>query len=334
MRGIQISSAKPKITSLITVYNSEKYIKNAVRSIQNQNISDIEILIIDDSSKDNSLYILKQLKKEDNRIKIIRNKKNKGILYSKSLGIIKAKGKYIMSLDSDDYFINGELFFKCFKEAIENYIDIIEFSGFASHFTKFNLYGTLPGIPMYFKYKTHNYYVRQPQLSKFIYQKLENNKYKLIDGYLTGKCIKTYILKKTIRIIGEKIYKQRMNFGDDRLINYVLFKIAKTFKFIRIFGYAYNYNNISITHVNNSYNNCHDELINIRNIYKFTKFTNDTELAAFEIFNRYEKIIKPGLNKNNSNYLNCLIKQMLNDKYISIFYKEKLINITNNLMII
>ena len=241
------------------------------------------------------------------------------------MGIIKAKGKYIISLDSDDYFINAELFFKCFKEAIENYTDIIEFSGFVSHFNKFNLYGLLPGIPMYFKYKTHNYYVRQPQLSKFIYQKLENYKYKLIDGYLAGKCIKTYILKKTIRIIGDKIYKQRMNFGDDRLINYVLFKIAKSFKFIKIFGYAYNYNNISITHVNNSYNNCHDELLNIANIYKFTKFTNDTELAAFEIFNRFEKIIKPGLNKNNSNYLNNLIKQMLNDKHISEFYKEKLI---------
>ena len=181
IRGIQITSSKPKITALITIYNSEKYIKNAIRSIQNQNISDIEILIVDDCSNDNSLDIIKQLKIEDIRIKIIRNKKNRGILYSKSLGILKAKGKYIMSLDSDDFFINEGIFYICFKEAIENYIDIIEYSGFVSHFDKFNLKGQLPLIPMYFKYKIHNYYVKQPQLSRFIYQKIEDYKYKLID---------------------------------------------------------------------------------------------------------------------------------------------------------
>ena len=277
--------------------------------------------------------ILKQLKSIDKRIKIIRNKKNRGILYSKSIGIIKAKGKYIMSLDSDDYFINEELFYKCFNEAIKKNIDIIEYSGFISHFDKFNLKGKLPSIPMYFKYKINNYYVKQPQLSRFIYQMTDEYKYKLIDGYLAGKCIKAYILKNTIRNIGNNIFNKKMNFGDDRLINYVLFKISKTFKFIRIFGYAYNYNNISITHINNTFNNCHDELINIANIYKFTRYTNDTQLAAFEIINRYEKIIKPGLNINNSNYLNNLIKQMLNEKYISKFFKSKLFNITKNLIL-
>ena len=249
------------------------------------------------------------------------------------MGILKAKGKYIMSLDSDDFFINEGIFYICFKEAIENYIDIIEYSGFVSHFDKFNLKGQLPLIPMYFKYKIHNYYVKQPQLSRFIYQKIEDYKYKLIDGYLAGKCIKANILKNTIKNIGKKTLNKKMNFGDDRLINYVLFKISRNFKFIRIFGYAYNYNNMSITHIKNTFNNCHDELINIANIYKFTKFTNDSQLAAFEIINRYEKIIKPGLDKNNSNYLNNLVKQLLNEKYISQFFKTKLFNITNYLQI-
>ena len=78
-------------------------------------MADIEILIVDDYSEDNSLEIINQLQKEDERIKLIRNKKNKGALYSKSLGILKAKSKYTMILDSDDLFINKELFNLCFK---------------------------------------------------------------------------------------------------------------------------------------------------------------------------------------------------------------------------
>ena len=71
IRGILNSSEKPKITALITVYNSQKYIFTAIKSIQNQKFSDIEILIIDDGSTDDSLTIIKNLQKEDKRIKII-----------------------------------------------------------------------------------------------------------------------------------------------------------------------------------------------------------------------------------------------------------------------
>ena len=69
-------------------------------------MGDIEILLIDDFSSDNSLIKIEQLQKEDNRIKIIKNNKNKGALFSRSLGVLKAKGLYIMALDSDDLFIN------------------------------------------------------------------------------------------------------------------------------------------------------------------------------------------------------------------------------------
>ena len=104
IRGLLKSSSKPKITALITLFNSEKYIESSVKSVQNQILCDIEILMVEDGSTDESLNIIKKLQKEDNRIKIIENKKNRGALYSKSIGILKANGKYIMILDSDDLF--------------------------------------------------------------------------------------------------------------------------------------------------------------------------------------------------------------------------------------
>ena len=269
------------------------------------------------------------LKMQNSIIKVIRNKKNRGALYAKSIGILKAKGKFIMILDSDDLFVNENLFHLCFDEAIKENIDIIEFSGFWLYDDKFELNGTLPKIPLYLRFKKNNVFVKQPQLSRFLYRKIEENKYKLIDGFLTGKCIKANILKKTLEVIGKKIYKQKINYGDDRLINFLLFKIAKSFKFIKKFGYIYNFNNVSITHINKTYNNCHDELFNIEHIYKYTRFTNESEVVIYELFHRFKKILEPGLNAKNLEYLYNLIRHIIKNKYISIFDKIKLLNMTN-----
>ena len=130
IRGILKTYLNPKITILIPIFNSHKTIKTAIRSIQNQNFPDIEILLVDDASTDNSYEIIKKLKNEDSRIKIMRNKINRGALFTKSIGAFNAKGKYIILLDSDDLFINENLFNICYKEAEHLKMDIIEFSGF------------------------------------------------------------------------------------------------------------------------------------------------------------------------------------------------------------
>ena len=323
-------TSKPKITALITVYNSEKYIATAIRSVQYQRFLDIEILVVDDCSTDTSVNIIERLKTFDKRIKLIKNKKNRGVLYSKSLGILKSDGKYIMFLDSDDMFVNDNIFLKCFKIGMEENIDIVEFSGFENNFTEFELSDILPKIPLYLKYKKKNEIIRQPELSKYLYRNLEDNKYKLIDGYLWGKSIKTKVLRDSLKIIGKKLYTKRLNYGDDRLINLVLFRVAKSFKFIREFGYLYNQNNASITHLNKTIDNCRDELTNIFFIYNFTKDTRETDIAAFELYKRWNKIISPGLqNENNKKYLINMMDIMLKDKYISEANKVRLLNLTN-----
>ena len=81
-------------------------IKSVIRSIQNQNMKEIEIIIINDFSKDNSAQVISEMQKEDQRIKLINNKKNLGILHSRAIGILQAKGKYILNLDHDDLFLD------------------------------------------------------------------------------------------------------------------------------------------------------------------------------------------------------------------------------------
>ena len=95
-------SNNPKISIVISVYNGEAYLKTILLSIQYQDFKDIEIVMIDDGSKDNSVNLIKELMKTEPRIVLYQNKKNKGALYTKSTGVILSKGKYVMTMDEDD----------------------------------------------------------------------------------------------------------------------------------------------------------------------------------------------------------------------------------------
>ena len=93
---------KPKVSIIISIYNRENYVKSTTRSIQNQNLKELEIIFIDDFSSDKTVKYIKEEQKKDPRIKLYQNKENMGTLYSKSIGVLLAKGEYIYSMDSDD----------------------------------------------------------------------------------------------------------------------------------------------------------------------------------------------------------------------------------------
>lgn len=93
----------PKVSVIIPVFNTEKYLRKCLDSVCNQTLSDIEIICVDDCSTDNSLNILKEYASKDNRIKLIEFKENKGAAVARNTGIIEAKGEYVGFIDSDDY---------------------------------------------------------------------------------------------------------------------------------------------------------------------------------------------------------------------------------------
>jgi len=97
----------PKVTVLMSVYNGEKYLKEAIDSILNQTFSDFEFIIINDGSTDNTLQILKKYK--DSRIIIINNSKNIGLTKSLNIGIKKTRGEYIARMDADDISLSNRL---------------------------------------------------------------------------------------------------------------------------------------------------------------------------------------------------------------------------------
>ena len=86
----------PKISIIMPIYKGGKYLYYSLRSIQNQKMKEIEIILIDDNSPDDTLLIIDKYMKEDPRIKLIKNDKNRKVLYSKSIGALNTKGRYIM----------------------------------------------------------------------------------------------------------------------------------------------------------------------------------------------------------------------------------------------
>lgn len=91
---------KPVVSVIIPAYNAEKTIEKCLDSLFNQTLKEIEIIVINDCSKDNTLKILKKYK---NKIKLIDNKKNLGPAGSRNKGLDVAQGKYIGFVDADDW---------------------------------------------------------------------------------------------------------------------------------------------------------------------------------------------------------------------------------------
>jgi len=113
----------PKISIIIPVYNLEQYVAKCVESCINQTFGDIEIICVNDGSKDESLFILNKLAIFDNRILVI-DTSNQGVVRARETGIAHATGEYITFIDGDDY-IALDAMETLYRQAVQNDADIV-----------------------------------------------------------------------------------------------------------------------------------------------------------------------------------------------------------------
>ena len=117
---------QPKVSVIIPVYNVEQYLSRCLDSVISQNFNDMEIICINDGSKDASLRILEEYAGKDSRIVII-DKKNAGVSAARNDGIAAAKGEYLAFLDGDDFW-EADCLAKIYQEAEHNHSDIVIFA--------------------------------------------------------------------------------------------------------------------------------------------------------------------------------------------------------------
>ena len=116
----------PKLSIYVSAYNTEKFLPYFIRSFQNQNLTEWELLIVNDGSSDNSLKILNIFAKYDQRIKVINFEKNRGIAYAWLVEVEKALGEYLLTVDSDDYEASYDSLYSLYKTAKETGAEYIK----------------------------------------------------------------------------------------------------------------------------------------------------------------------------------------------------------------
>lgn len=91
-----------RFSIIISIFNAQKFVAKALQSAINQSYENIEIICVDDASKDKSVEIAKEFAMSDSRIKILQNPQNLGTFATRNIGALNAKGEYLLFLDADD----------------------------------------------------------------------------------------------------------------------------------------------------------------------------------------------------------------------------------------
>ena len=211
----------PKISIVIPLYNGEKYIKTSLLSIQKQDFQDIEIIMVDDNSEDNTIKVVKDLMERDKRISLYQNEENKGILFTKIKGVSYAKSKYVMVLDEDDMYVQKDAFSTLYIEAEKYNLDIV---GFAS------ILNTTFHINKSRKNKIHHYYttpvIFQPLISKRSHDFTKKGEVKRIGDVIWIYFYKNELFQKVIKEVDDKYLNSKMICHEDYLLIFLLTRKA------------------------------------------------------------------------------------------------------------
>ena len=209
-----------KISIIIPIYNSEKYLEKCLESVTTQSFKNIEILLINDGSTDNSLNICYKFEKKDSRIKII-TKENSGVSGARNIGILNSVGEYIVFVDSDDY-CQSNMIESIIKNINENELLIFSYN-------------------KVMKNKEINYSAGKIDINKNnIEEKIVNED--RIGGYLWNKVFKSSIIKENkikfdsnitfcedLLFVFEYVQKiEKIVYLEDTLYNYRIRKGSKT----------------------------------------------------------------------------------------------------------
>ena len=313
----------PNISIIIPLYNCENIIQTSIASIQIQKFKNYEIILINDHSLDNTTKIVNNIKEKDHRIKLINNKKNMGILYSRSIGTLNAKGKYIFCLDNDDLFFDENLFDKIFIIAESKNFDIVEFNSFdVKRYDNHLKPREIKDNP--FNHRLNNFTLIQPELGMFPISK--NNKYFPNDFHIWGKSIKTKIYKKAVNLLSEKNYSFYNCWTEDISILFIIFNVAQSFIFTELYGIVHLDFKQSTSYTLHDSKKLMSEIFLLDIIIKFIK---DIEINKTYVFQKLTLILNSNymvfLNIEHINYLNLLIKKMFQIKSLT-KYEYKLLN--------
>lgn len=228
-----------EVSVIIPVYNVEEYLEECLNSVINQTLNDIEIICINDGSTDNSLKILKDFAKRDNRIKVF-NQKNKGAGATRNWAMKHANGKYVSFIDSDDY-IREDALELWYKNISFNESDVV-ISKIARFDENNNIDYKRPAFDMGKIFKDVDF-------DNFVFSYSDVKKHVLNTSY--SPTIKMY-KKDFLNKFPDMLFLETKAY-EDIIFHVKVMLNAEKISFVPNFLYFYRFNSNSITYTSNGF---------------------------------------------------------------------------------
>ena len=312
------------------LYNCENTIESSIRSIKYQNFTKIEIILINDFSNDNTSNIIRNIQTNDNRINIVDNKSNKGTLYSRSIGVLMDRGKYIFNLDNDDMYFDLNVFDYIYKKANYEKLDIVGF-------LTVNIYNYSCNINRMKHIYTYQYkedlFIRQPKLSSWMIK--YKGKFLVHNNMIWDKCIKSKIYKKALYFMGYLRISTFIVWAEDTSVLFIIFKLAKSFQYIYKYGITHFKGNITASKTQSIESKIFSDIFFLDIIFDFSKNNNKMKNLiigqALYIYKRYN--YNKYNNDANSIYMRFILNKIIKCKYINKKNKRKIKKISNDFFI-
>lgn len=249
-----------KISVIVPIYNSEEYLNQCIRSIVNQTYKNLEIILVNDGSTDNSLNICNEWKQKDNRIVVI-DKPNGGVARARNLGLDKASGDFIGFVDHDDY-IEKEMYETMMNNMIKHNADIVmcSSSGVYSDGTKTKSYTN--------------------------YKSFEINKDELINRMLSYEkifCSSVWSKLYKREVVSSIRFETDITLGDDYYYNGIAYTNIEKFYYDEKSLYNYRVREGTISR-NIEYNHFFDKYIVVGRLSQYYSKNDIRESEAFNTF--------------------------------------------------
>ena len=217
-------SKLPILTVIISTYNQAHCIHKCLRSIQNQSIKNIEILIIDDCSTDNTTETISEYQKEDSRINLISHEMNEGKIKTRSDGVKLANGTYIIIIDGDDAFAHKDILKHSLYIAQKGNLDITEFQSANFMHKKFI------SIVNPYPWTNLTNIIYQPELRTKFYVISKDEGIRAVQSRaIWAKIIKKTVFIEALKFIGAKYTDDYILDYEDTIMFVGILQIAKSY---------------------------------------------------------------------------------------------------------
>lgn len=319
-----------KVSIIIPIYNVEKYLRECLDSVVNQTLQDIEIICINDGSPDNSLDILQEYAKKDNRIVII-NQKNLGVATARNNGINTATGEFVIFMDPDDFYPQNDVIELLYTKAKENNVVISggEFSSYQNGVVNETYTGELSKYS-FEKEGLVNYkdYQFDYGFHRFLYNRLfliDNNIY--FPNYVRFQdppfFVKAMIKAEKFYAVNKVTYRYRFNHNvliwTSKKVNHLIQGLTDNLLLSKQFGLR-ELHNLTIRRLTDEYLNQISSKLDVKNYCLVLKmfFVLNKNLLDIDLYKKYKKMLPKLLFQQLFSMRNEMNKKKVKHKIITI----------------